>query len=86
MNDKITIEGEGGSTTMVITVDENQPPIDTGVIHRTGAIQNVCSWLREIARSGRWPDGRIFFSTAEPGSINKCAEEIEKAFLGKKAE
>jgi len=84
MTDKpivVTSSSEGDSIDVHITGSGG--PVDTGVIHRTAAIRDVCKWLRLLADSGKWPNKRPFFTPAEPASIGRCATEIEEAFLGK---
>jgi hypothetical protein len=74
----------GGSNVVIdMVADPDQPPIDTGTIWRTGMVKDVCKWLRQVANEGKWPsDQQPFFIPTEPTSIERCATEIEKAFLG----
>jgi hypothetical protein len=50
------------------------------------AIENICKFLREMADSGEWPNGRPFFNPAEGASVARCATEIEERFLKKEEE
>ena len=57
--------------------------VDTRDIWTKDTATRICTWLREMASSGKWPDGSSMERVVVRHTVGRCATEIEQAYFGK---